>query len=135
MNSATLPFHAALLIAISAALTFVPDRTAFALPADLAPYFQPPATTLEKSDPRRSPLVRPDGTRVTTAAEWARERGIPVLIYPAKKNETGGLTADALVDAERDTERDALALTDADRERDGDAPMTSRRRNALRASS
>jgi len=32
-------------------------------------------------------------------AEWARERGIPVLIYPAKKNETGGLTADALVDA------------------------------------
>ena len=74
MNSATLPFHAALLIAISAALTFVPDRTAFALPADLAPYFQPPATTLEKSDPRRSPLVRPDGQRITTAADWSLER-------------------------------------------------------------
>ena len=74
MNSATLPFHAALLIAISAALTFVPDRTAFALPADLAPYFQPPATTLEKSDPRRSPLVRPDGQRITIAADWSLER-------------------------------------------------------------
>ena len=74
MNSATLPVHAALLIAISAALTFVPDRTAFALPADLAPYFQPPATTLEKSDPRRSPLVRPDGQRITTAADWSLER-------------------------------------------------------------
>jgi len=32
-------------------------------------------------------------------AEWARARGIPVLIYPAKKNDTDGMTADALVDA------------------------------------
>ena len=44
------------------------------LPADLAPYFQPPPFAVAVSDPRRSPLVRADGSRLTTGAEWARER-------------------------------------------------------------
>jgi dienelactone hydrolase len=42
------------------------------LPPDLAPHFQPPASA--PADTRLSPLVRPDGSRVTTAAEWSRER-------------------------------------------------------------
>lgn len=32
-------------------------------------------------------------------ATWARERGIPVLIYPPKKTDTNGMTANELVDA------------------------------------
>jgi phosphoribosylglycinamide formyltransferase len=32
-------------------------------------------------------------------ATWARERGIPVLIYPPKKTDTNGMKADELVDA------------------------------------
>jgi phosphoribosylglycinamide formyltransferase len=32
-------------------------------------------------------------------ANWARERGIPVLIYPPKKSDVGGLTAMELTDA------------------------------------
>ncbi len=68
------PLHVALIIAISAACAFVPGRTVAALPADLALYFQPPVAALENSAPRRSPLLRPDGTRITTAAEWTRER-------------------------------------------------------------
>ncbi len=42
------------------------------LPPDLAPHFQPPASA--RADTRRSPLVRADGSPITTAAEWARER-------------------------------------------------------------
>ena len=45
-----------------------------ALPADLAPYFSPPASAIAPPDPRRSPLLRADGTRLTTAADWALER-------------------------------------------------------------
>ena len=41
-------------------------------PADLAPYFRPPATAVP--DPRRSPLVRPAGQLMTTTEEWTRER-------------------------------------------------------------
>ena len=44
------------------------------VPSDLALYFEPPTSILAQPDPRRSPLVRPDGTRVTSAAEWAQER-------------------------------------------------------------
>lgn len=58
------PAWPALVLAVSAA----------PLPADLAPFFQPPASATAAPDPRRSPLVRADGSRVTTAAEWARER-------------------------------------------------------------
>ena len=44
------------------------------------------------------------GVVVTNAAdcggaEWARARGIPVLIYPRKKDTTDGLTAEELVEA------------------------------------
>jgi dienelactone hydrolase len=51
-----------LLLAVSAA----------PLPPDLAPHFAPTAPA--PADPRRSPLLRPDGSRITTAAEWSRER-------------------------------------------------------------
>lgn len=44
------------------------------LPADLVPYFQPPASALTTPDSRRSPLVRADGSRLTTPEDWARER-------------------------------------------------------------
>ncbi|MSU23182.1 MAG: sialidase [Opitutus sp.] len=44
------------------------------LPADLAPYFRPPTSATEKLDRRHSPLVRPDGSRIATAAEWTLER-------------------------------------------------------------
>jgi len=44
------------------------------LPPELAPYFQPPASATAQPDSRRSPLLRPDGSRITTAAEWDRER-------------------------------------------------------------
>jgi hypothetical protein len=44
------------------------------LPADLAAYFKTPAAALEKPDSRRSPLVRADGSRITTAEDWARDR-------------------------------------------------------------
>lgn len=54
----------ALVLAVSAA----------PLPADLAPYFRPPATAAAVPDPRRSPLVRPDGQLMTTTEEWTRER-------------------------------------------------------------
>ena len=37
-------------------------------------------------------------------ANWARERGIPVLIYPPKKSDVGGLTAMELTDATFDAE-------------------------------
>lgn len=53
-----------LLLAVSAA----------PIPASLAAYFQPPASATAQPDTRRSPLVRPDGSRVATAAEWSRER-------------------------------------------------------------
>lgn len=43
-------------------------------PADLAPFFQPPAEFAEKLDGYRSPLVFEDGTPVKTAAEWLRRR-------------------------------------------------------------
>jgi hypothetical protein len=33
------------------------------LPADLAPFFRPPASATAAPDPRRSPLVRADGSR------------------------------------------------------------------------
>jgi dienelactone hydrolase len=66
--------HSALIVAVIATFAGVPERTAFALPADLAPYFQPPAAAREQVDPRRSPLLRPDGQRITTAADWSLER-------------------------------------------------------------
>ena len=56
------------------AVVTVGDGYAATMPADLAPFFQPPASVRAQPDPRRSPLVRPDGTRVTSAADWARER-------------------------------------------------------------
>jgi len=66
--------HSALIVAVIATFAGVPERTAFALPADLAPYFQPPAAAREQVDPRRSPLLRPDGQRIATAADWSLER-------------------------------------------------------------
>ena len=44
------------------------------LPADLAPYFRPPALAATAPDSRRSPLVRADGSRIATAEAWTRER-------------------------------------------------------------
>lgn len=44
------------------------------LPSELAPFFRPPASALAQPDSRRSPLLRPDGTRITTADEWTKER-------------------------------------------------------------
>ena len=57
-----LPALPLLLLAVSAA----------PLPLDLVPHFTPPASL--PADTRRSPLVRVDGTRITTVAEWELER-------------------------------------------------------------
>ena len=45
-----------------------------ALPAGLVPYFSVPAVFVGLDDGRRSPLVRADGTRVTSAADWKLRR-------------------------------------------------------------
>lgn len=67
------------LLAFAASLIFINTPSAGAaatasLPADLAPFFQPPAGLSAPPDPRRSPLVRTDGSQITTAAEWQVER-------------------------------------------------------------
>ena len=61
MKSPRARFHSALIVAVIATFAGVPERTAFALPADLAPYFQSPSAAREQADPRRSPLIRPAG--------------------------------------------------------------------------
>jgi dienelactone hydrolase len=45
-----------------------------ALPVDLAPYFRAPELLTRQFDERRSPLLRPDGSRIATAAEWVQRR-------------------------------------------------------------
>ena len=59
-------------IALTAVSSFIaaPDP----LPADLAPYFRPPAELLNVSDGRRSPLLRPDGSRITDPRDWPKQR-------------------------------------------------------------
>jgi dienelactone hydrolase len=44
------------------------------LPADLAPHFRPPVEFANVSDGRRSPLLRADGTRITDARDWPKQR-------------------------------------------------------------
>jgi hypothetical protein len=44
------------------------------LPADLAPYFRPPAEFATATDGRRSPLLRADGSRITNARNWPKQR-------------------------------------------------------------
>ena len=56
------------------ATTLFSAVSAAPLPADLAPLFVPPASALAHPDTRRSPLLRADGSRITTAAEWNKER-------------------------------------------------------------
>ena len=68
MNALRRPALALVLLAASV------NASAAPLPADLAPFFQPPASALATPDTRRSPLLRADGTLITTAAEWTRER-------------------------------------------------------------
>src|SRR5688500_11593777 len=74
MNSALLPR-----LLIPALITLIADGASalaapHALPADLAPYFAPPAELLNVSDGRRSPLLRPDGSRITDPRDWPKQR-------------------------------------------------------------
>ena len=45
------------------------------MPAGLAACFRPPDRFANERDNRRSPLLRPDGSRITTLAEWVPRRG------------------------------------------------------------
>src|SRR5688572_8948582 len=44
------------------------------LPADLAPFFRAPEKVANVSDGRRSPLLRADGSRITDARDWPKQR-------------------------------------------------------------
>src|SRR4051812_42497315 len=44
------------------------------LPAELAPWFEPPAEFANQFGPYRSPLFFKDGDPVRTAADWPRRR-------------------------------------------------------------
>jgi dienelactone hydrolase len=44
------------------------------LPPDLAPHFRPPQELAAKSDGRRSPLLRADGSKITDPRAWPRRR-------------------------------------------------------------
>ena len=74
MNSPLLPRHviAALITLVSAGMSAFAASSA--LPADLAPYFHPPAELLNVSDGRRSPLLRSDGSRITEPRDWPEQR-------------------------------------------------------------
>src|SRR5687768_9766810 len=72
MNSlSSFRLAAAAMTALTAAMSLIaaPD----ALPADLAPYFRPPAELLNVSDGRRSPLLRADGSRITDPRDWPKQ--------------------------------------------------------------
>jgi dienelactone hydrolase len=74
MNSPLLPR-----LVITAFLTLISAGvSAFAasgaLPTDLAPYFSPPPEFRNVSDGRQSPLLRPDGSRITDPRDWPKQR-------------------------------------------------------------
>jgi hypothetical protein len=43
-------------------------------PADIASYFRPPEEFAHATDGRRSPLLRADGSRITNARDWPKQR-------------------------------------------------------------
>lgn len=56
------------------AAAFASIAAGAALPADLAKHFRPPENLANRVDGRRSPLLRPDGSRITDAREWPNQR-------------------------------------------------------------
>ena len=62
---------AVLLVLANACSAFAAPAT---LPADLAPFFRAPEKFANVSDGRRPPLLRADGSRITDARDWPKQR-------------------------------------------------------------